>query len=152
MPEDFIASPASSEDAFEEYERPIRVRNAKLCCILAGVFMPAGATLDYFTHGWDVMLTLLPSRIVCAVLLGAIWVVFHLRPQTKFYRVLGFSVAFLPLLSITWMIYDLGGATSTYYAGLNLILLGSAILLRWRVADSVIIVVLTLATYFIVCL
>jgi signal transduction histidine kinase len=152
MPEVSPVSLASSDGAFEEYERPIQVRNAKLCCILAGVFMPAGATLDYFTHGWDVMLTLLPSRIVCAILLGAIWLAFHFYPDTKYHRPLGFFVSFLPLLSITWMIYDLGGAASSYYAGLNLIMLGSAILLRWSVTDSVLTVVLTLVTYVFVCL
>ena len=152
MPEDATGPPASPESAFQEYERPIRVRNYKLGAVLAGFFMPAGATLDYFTHGWDTMLTLLPSRMVCAVLLGAIWLALHFHPETKHYRLLGFGVAFLPLLSISWMIYDLGGSTSTYYAGLNLIMVGSAILLRWTVADSVIIVVLTFVTYLLVCM
>jgi signal transduction histidine kinase len=152
MPEDATGSPVSPDSAFQQYERPLRVRNYKLGALLAGITMPAGATLDYYTHGWETMLTLLPNRAICAVLLAAIWVELHLRPDTKRYRVLGFFVAFLPLLSISWMIYDLGGATSTYYAGLNLIMVGSAILLRWTVADSVIIVVLTLVTYLFVCL
>jgi signal transduction histidine kinase len=152
MPEDATGSPASPESAFQEYERPIRVRNYKLGALLAGIFMPCGATLDYFTHGWETTMTLLPNRMICAVLLGAIWLKLHFDPETTRYRLLGFGVAFLPLLSIAWMIYDLGGATSTYYAGLNLIMVGSAILLRWTVADSVVIVVLTFVTYLFVCM
>src|SRR3954454_19577406 len=107
MPEDATGSPVSPESAFQEYERPIRVRNYKLGAMLAGIFMPGGATLDYYTHGWDTMLTLLPSRLICGLLLGGIWLVLHFRPQMKHYRMLGFGVAFLPLLSIAWMIYDL---------------------------------------------
>jgi signal transduction histidine kinase len=152
MPEAATGPPASPDSAFQEYERPLRVRNYKLGAVLAGFFMPAGATLDYFTHGWDTMVALLPNRIICALLLGAIWMALHLHPNTRNYRLLGFCVAFLPLLSISWMIYDLGGPSSTYYAGLNLIMVGSAILLRWTLADSVIIVVLTFVTYFLVCL
>lgn len=152
MPEDATGSPASPESAFQEYEHPIRVRNYKLGALLAGIFMPCGAALDYFTHGWETTLTLLPNRLICAVLLGAIWMKLHFDPETTRSRLLGFGVAFLPLLSISWMIYDLGGATSTYYAGLNLIMVGSAILLRWTVADSVVIVVLTFVTYLFVCM
>jgi signal transduction histidine kinase len=151
MPEDATGPPASPESAFQEYERPVRVRNYKLGALLAGIFVPAGATLDFFTHGWDTTVTLLPNRIICGVLLGAIWLALHFHPDTKRYRLLGFGVAGLPLLSISWMIYELGGASSTYYAGLNLIMLGSAILLRWTLMDSVIIVVLTLASYLIAC-
>ena len=68
-------------------------------------------------------------------------------PDTRYYRYLGLSVALLPLLSISTMIFMLGGATSPYYAGLNLIMLGSAILLRWSVFDSVLIFGLTLLAY-----
>ena len=131
MPEALTASAASLERSFDEYERPIRVANAKVCCIVAGVFMPAGLVLDLYVHGKEVMLSFLPYRLLCSLLLGVLWLALHYRPDTRYYRVLGHLVALLPLLSIAWMIYTTDGAASSYYAGLNLVNLGSAILLRW---------------------
>ena len=65
--------------SLNEYERPIRVRNARVCCVIAGIFMPAGASLDYFVYGWEDMVEFLPVRLLCAVLLGLIWLVFVIR-------------------------------------------------------------------------
>jgi signal transduction histidine kinase len=147
MPEALTASAASLERSFDEYERPIRVANAKVCCIVAGVFMPAGLVLDLYVHGKEVMLSFLPYRLLCSLLLGVLWLALHYRPDTRYYRVLGHLVALLPLLSIAWMIYTTDGAVSSYYAGLNLVNLGSAILLRWTFGDSALIFFLTLVAY-----
>ncbi|OYW69861.1 MAG: hypothetical protein B7Z21_00560 [Verrucomicrobiales bacterium 32-60-5] len=49
------------------------------------------------------------------------------------------------------MIYAKEGADSPYYAGLNLVMLGAAILMRWTLQDSIIVVVLTVAAYVLAC-
>lgn len=152
MPEVLTASATSLERSFDEYERPIRVANAKVCCIVAGVFMPAGLVLDLFVYGKEVMLNFLPYRLLCSLFLGVLWLALHYRPDTRYYRVLGHLVALLPLLSIAWMIYTTDGAISSYYAGLNLVNLGSAILLRWTFGDSALIFLLTLAAYVVATL
>ncbi len=135
--------------SFEFYERPIRIRNYKLGAFLAGVFMPAGASLDYFMYGLEVTKSFFVVRVISAVLLAGVWLALHYFPNTTHYRSIGRLVALIPLAAISWMIYCQDGATSPYYAGLNLIMLGSAILLRWTVADSVLIFLLTLLTYFL---
>lgn len=143
-------SPEARENmarSFEFYERPIRIRNYKLGAMLAGIFMPAGASLDYFMYGMEQTKTFFSIRVFSAVLLAAVWLALHYFPNTPHYRHLGRLVALIPLAAISWMIYIKDGAISPYYAGLNLIMLGSAILLRWTVADSVLIFGLTLATY-----
>lgn len=137
----------SLESSFDAYERPIRVRNYKLGALLAGIFMPGGATLDYFMYGWKETLAFFPARIVSALLLAAVWITLHHLPGTRYYRVLGFMVALIPLLAISWMIYIKDGAISPYYAGLNLVMLGSALLLRWSLQDSVLIFALTFVAY-----
>ncbi len=137
------------ECSFKENERPIRVQNAKICCIVAGFFMPAGLVLDWCVYGQETMAKFLPYRLLCSLMLAILWACLNYRPRTKYYRILGHLVAFLPLLCISWMIYAIDGATSTYYAGLNLVNLGSAILLRWSLSDSLIIFVLTLLAYLI---
>jgi signal transduction histidine kinase len=135
------------ESSFDAYERPIRVRNYKLGAMLAGIFMPAGALCDYFMYGWSQTMIFFPVRIFSAVLLALVWTALHCLPGTRYYRYLGFSVALIPLLAISWMIYVKDGATSPYYAGLNLVMLGSALLLRWTLEDSILIFVLNFVAY-----
>ena len=151
MSETPTAAANDLDRAFDQYEQPIRVQNAKICCIVAGIFMPAGLVLDYYVYGREIMLSFLPYRILCSVLLGVLWVALHYCPigRCRCYRILGHLVALLPLLCISWMIYTTEGAASPYYAGLNLVNLGSAILLRWTFGDSALIFALTLAAYVI---
>jgi signal transduction histidine kinase len=137
----------SLESSFDAYERPIRVRNYKLGAMLAGIFMPAGASLDFFMYGWKQALAFFPVRMFSAVLLALVWIALHYLPGTRYYRYLGFSVALIPLLAISWMIYSKEGAISPYYAGLNLVMLGSALLLRWTLEDSILIFVLNFVAY-----
>lgn len=137
----------SLERSFDTYERPIRVRNYKLGALLAGIFMPAGASLDLFMYDWKQALAFFPVRLFSAVLLALVWLALHYMPGTRYYRYLGFSVALIPLLAISWMIYDKDGAISPYYAGLNIVMLGSALLLRWTLEDSILIFVLNYAAY-----
>src|SRR6266496_1674979 len=49
------------------------------------------------------------------------------------------------------MIYQTEGPNSPYYAGLNLVLVGAAIVLRWTVRDSALVVVVTLGMYSLAC-
>jgi len=56
--------------AFLKYEREVRIRNYKVGCILALIFMPAGASLDYFVYH-DKVLQFLGLRLLCSALLGA---------------------------------------------------------------------------------
>ena len=139
----------SMESSFDTYEHPIRIRNYKLGAMLAGIFMPAGASLDYFMYDWKQALEFFPVRVFSALLLALVWFALHYFPGTRYYRYLGLSVALIPLLAISWMIYSKDGAISPYYAGLNLVMLGSALLLRWTLEDSVLIFVLTFTAYLV---
>ena len=141
-------------DAFAVYERRVRITNYKVGCALAFIFMPAGASLDFFvypTHLWQ----FLRLRLLCSVLLAGIWSLLNTEKGVRFYRVLGFFVAFLPLAFISWMIFasdgPFAGPNSPYYAGLNLVMLGAAILLRWTLVDSILVFLLSLATYLMAC-
>jgi signal transduction histidine kinase len=128
------------------------VANYKLGCLLAMVFMPGGSLLDYMVYDSAVMQRFLSVRLACSGVLGLIWLALQHYPRTRWYRALGFSVALVPLLGILWMIHDRDRAESTYYAGLNLVMLGAAILLRWTLAESILIIVVTLSLYAVATL
>lgn len=138
--------------SFGEYERSIRVRNYKVGCLLAVVFMPAGASLDYFVYEYEVMLRLLPLRFLGAAADGLLLLWLHVAPNTQFYRALGLGAMFVPVVCIAWMIYLTEGAVSPYYAGLNLVMLASAVVMRWPFVDSAVFFVLTLTAYLTGCL
>ncbi|MBB5037329.1 ATP-binding protein [Prosthecobacter dejongeii] len=138
--------------AFEADEVQIRRRNFRLCCLLTAVFMPFGASLDWLVYDFDRMLQFLPARLLSSVCLLALWFVFGFTKSVSSVRLWGLMVAIPPILSIAWMIDQVGGAVSPYYAGMNLIMVGAALLMRWTTWDSLFIVSLTLLSYGAACL
>jgi len=144
-------TPSELRAAFAIYERQVRINNYKVGCVLALIFMPAGGSLDYFVYH-EHLPDFLKLRLLCSGLLALIWFLFQTGIGIRFYRFLGFLVAFLPLAFISWMIKATDGPNSPYYAGLNLVMLGAAILLRWTLLDSILVFVFSLGTYLAACL
>ena len=140
---------ANMRREFEEYERPIRAHNFQVCCLVAMIFMPGGAVLDIAVYGWDGMKAFLPVRLLSCLALWIIRITLKTPAGLKFVRPLGLLVSVPPIAAISWFIYETEGAMSPYYAGLNLIMLGAAVMMRWSTMDSVIVVLLTLASYLI---
>lgn len=136
--------------AFAAYERRVRISNYKVGCLMAFIFVPAGASLDYFVYRND-LTEFIQLRFLCSALLALIWGLLHSKAGIKIYRVLGFFVAFLPMAFISWMIYKTDGPNSPYYAGLNLVMLGAALLLRWTFWDSVLACFFSLLSYLAAC-
>jgi signal transduction histidine kinase len=136
--------------AFAVYERRVRIRNYKIGCIMAFIFVPAGSSLDYFVYK-DHLAQFIGIRLLCSALLALIWVLLQKEIWIKFYRFYGFMVAFSPLAFCSWIIYETDGANSPYYAGLNLIMLGATILLRWTFWDSLLVSAASITIYAIAC-
>ena len=138
--------------AFLENERQVRVSNYRIACMLAFVFMPAGFSLDYFVYYPDpIAFDFLLLRLLCSASLLFIWWLVKTPFGLRHYRVLGLILPALPSSCIAFMIYSRGGAESPYYAGLNLVLLGAALVLRWTLVDSVIVFVEVLGCYLAAC-
>jgi len=131
--------------AFLEAERAIRIRNFRIACILAAVFVLAGSSLDilvYPTHFQE----FLRLRVMCAVLLLFIWWLVRTPVGSRIYRLLGLMLPALPTFFLAIMIYRTGPG-SPYYAGLNLVLLGAVIILRWSFIDTVLVACGVLGLY-----
>lgn len=88
-------------------------------------------------------------RVLIVILLSvALLPVFDLRkPSTM--TLLSHYIALVPQCSVFWMIYQSQDATSSYYAGLSLILVGASIILRWRFLDNVINATICLIAFII---
>ncbi|MBU6410854.1 MAG: hypothetical protein KGR98_10755, partial [Verrucomicrobia bacterium] len=126
------------------------MRNFRTASILAFIFMPAGSTLDiavYPAYFWEFFL----FRWVCSAFLLFFWWFIKTPIGLRYYRVLGWIMPLLPTALIAYMIYATQGSNSPYYAGLNLVLLGAAIILRWTLLDSVIVFLEVLVLYLGAC-
>ena len=139
----------SEEDlrnSFREYESGIAFDNARRAAVFAAVFMLAASSLDWVINN-SRALEFLVIRATCAILLGAIF--WHLG---KFRRsvssvIVAQGIALLPLISICAMIAVTDGGNSVYYAGLNLVLVGLSLLLRWTFFNSLGMILATFVCY-----
>lgn len=136
--------------AYVEYERKLAIDKYRMACLLGVVFMPAGAALDYFVYPQE-MLEFFGLRVACSVLLGILWWLFGTAFGEKHHKMLGMIEVSLPLFFISLMIYVQDGATSPYYAGLNLVLMGAGIVLRWTLVESIWLLAIALFMYLGAC-
>ena len=137
--------------AFQEAERAVWIHNFRVAAILAFIFVPAGSSLDWFVYHANFG-EFLRLRLICSGLLLFFWWFVTTPIGAKNYRVLGWILPALPTFFISLMIYDTTGAESPYYAGLNLVLLGAAIILRWTFVDSVVVFFEVLLLYLAACI
>ena len=125
--------------SFRKYESAIAFDNARRAAVFAGIFMLAGASLD-----WVIIpgraLDFLLIRATCAVCLGLIfWYLGRARHTTQT-SIVSQGIALLPLISICIMISVTEGGNSVYYAGLSLVLVGLSLLLRWTFWNSLVMI------------
>ncbi len=138
-------SDAGLRRAFREYESGVALDNARRAAVFAGVFMLAASSLDWVIYperAWE----FLTIRASCAILLAVIfWYLRRSRCTDLQSRIAEQGIALAPLVAICWMIAETDGGNSVYYAGLNLILVGLSLLLRWTFWNSL---AMILATFF----
>ncbi len=143
--------PAASDEAleaFKSYERGVAVLNSRRAAIVAAIFMLAGTTLDIvvFPEYFGLFLTI---RIACSLLLVLVFYDLGISNGSGRSGFVASWIALLPIVSVCMMIYFTGGGNSVYYAGLNLVLVGLSLLLRWTFWKSVAMTTACAMCYFI---
>ena len=136
---------------FKEYDRRVRIETIKLFCWLIFTLMPAGFTLDYFVYPqrlWQ----FLEMRLVCSGMVAVIWLLLRTSFGLKYYRALGFVLPLLPCFFISLMIYQTNGVSSTYYAGLNLVILAIGMVCPWTYEENLMEGLIIMAMYVLACL
>ena len=139
-------SGADLRESFREYESGIAFDNARRAAVFAAVFMLAASSLDWVIIA-DYGLEFLLIRATCAVLLGGIFWYLGNSRRTASTNILAQGIALLPLVSICVMIAVTEGGNSVYYAGLNLVLVGLSLLLRWTFWNSLSMIAVTFISY-----
>jgi phosphoserine phosphatase RsbU/P len=121
---------------FEEYLTDIVHNWSKVLTALAFTLVPAFFILDYFLVPRQLLPVVGMYRgISTALLLVQYFVLRKSRPGHLTY-LHGYLVSLNVGLTISLMTVDLGGFNSSYYAGLNLVLIGVNLLLPWKAGHS----------------
>jgi signal transduction histidine kinase len=154
MDKSFPYSPESLK-AFGEYDREVTLSNIRIGCYLGMVLMPAGTLLDRHVYSGspDLVEHFLQLRFLSSVLIGLFLGIVMTSWGRNHHRMLGVTLAMVPSFFIALMIYwTPEGADSSYYAGLNLVLLVVGFVLHWTFRESVVAVSLVFVMYLGACI
>ena len=149
MAESFVKSEEVLR-AFEENDRKVILNNISIGCLIGMVLMPLGTVLDYFVY-YNQTAFFFKLRVLCSLLIALFWFVVKSPYGQKHPREFGMLLAFFPAFFMSWMIYETAGAHSSYYAGLNVVLLVVGFVLHWTFVESLIVVSFVLAMYVAAC-
>ncbi len=149
-------TPLKDDDFLETlatHEREQRIRTNKVAALLVAVLMPAGVTLDWVVYGakgfvWPFLIL----RLISSVFATGIWFLLATQTGHRHHRFIGILIALMPAFFIAIMIYMTNDPGSSYYAGLNLIVLAISVVVRWNVIETIIAVTGVLLMYLVTCL
>lgn len=122
---------------------------SKITAALAFVLVPLFFILDYFTLPHQLLPKFAGYRIIGTFIpLFQYFVIKHSQPG-KISYIHGYIVTLVVGGVIAIMTIDLGGFDSSYYAGLNLVIIGVNLLLPWEAVHSAINGLMLVLLYFL---
>ncbi len=107
--------------------------------VLDAVMMPRGLLRQFGFY-----------RLATTTIVFAQYFVLHFTRPSKYSRFHGYFFSCVVGGMIAWMTHDLGGFDSTYYAGLNLVLIAVNVLLPWAVINSFVNALILIAMYVVI--
>lgn len=129
-----------------------RLRSSRVACVLVLVLMPLGYLMDAFVYPTKADY-LFQLRLMTSVGAGLVWLALGFRFWKPWQvRVLCMGWYLVPSFFISWMIHSTEGASSTYYAGLNLVILAVSSVIQATILESIVAVGLITAMYLVACL
>ena len=122
---------------FQDYLNGVIHDWLKTLTTFAYTLVPAFFILDFFTMPGELLPRFGYYRLVCTlVVLIQFFIIRHSKPSSRsIYH--GYFVSLVVGGSITLMTLDLGGFDSSYYAGLNLVIIGVNLLLPWPAIHTI---------------
>lgn len=150
MPSRMNVDPAI-ERAWAEEDRSARLRFSRIGCVLALALIPAGVTLDLFVYPQFFSQFLLLRALGDAAILFILVLHFCERGGHNI-QILTMAWLIIPQAIICYMVYLTEGYASTYYAGLNLAILGMGVLLPVTVWEVAILSCGSLVLYITACM
>lgn len=119
-------------DAFAAYLRQINTVRVRIACVLGFTLVPLFSVLDYFVIRQHFE-TFLKIRLACTFITLFSFLVTFSPLGKKYINLIGGMTALLIGGAISLMIRYLGGYETSYYAGLNLVMLTITVLFTWDI-------------------
>lgn len=135
---------------FQDEERDLRLRQAKVAAVLGVILFPAGIFLDYALHA-DIVTMLLGVRVAAAAMIGIIFALLMSDRLKTYVEPLTMAGLLVAVGSIALMVSITGGADSTYYLGLFLILFSIGVLAPMKTEEAAVFCIATVLIYIISC-
>ncbi|HMV43468.1 MAG TPA: SpoIIE family protein phosphatase [Leptospiraceae bacterium] len=139
-------------DSFSDYLDFILHSWLKILTILGFTLVPIFFILDIFIIPSEAKY-LLPKfaayRVTATAIVILQYVLIRKTKPSKFSLLHGYAFTFFVSLAIILMTVDLGGFNSSYYAGLNLVIIAVNLLLPWRAIHSALNGFITVVFYVI---
>jgi two-component system sensor histidine kinase PhcS len=142
---------ATLKQAYAKFYLGLRVRQAKISLSIAMLLVPACIGLDYFVYpqlAWPIF----KARLWCDLLMLPCFLVLFTSRGQKWVRWFDSAPAILSALAICWMIYLAEGASSPYYAGLNLVIEGIILVLPYTLVEAIAVCGVVAVMYAVACL
>ncbi|MCW5556639.1 MAG: response regulator [Verrucomicrobiae bacterium] len=128
-----------------------RLRIGKLGCVLVILLMPVGVLLDAQVYP-ERLMPFLGLRLLCSVLACGLFALHFTSWGRRHVLWLGPPIALLPAACIALMIALTDRFQSSYYAGLNLVVIAVNVVARWTVTESLWITGTVVLMYLAACL
>ncbi len=122
---------APGRSRFELYHDTLVHSWSATVVMLGVVLVPLFVILDWIALPRELFRTFAANRAIVTALIFVQWLVIKFTRPSRWSMVHGYVFTVLVGGVIVWMTVDLGGFDSSYYAGLNLVIMAN-LLLPWR--------------------
>ncbi len=134
---------------FELYLNSIIHEWLKTLTTLAYILIPMFFFLDYFLMPVDLLPKFGIYRLISTIIVVIQFFIIRNTKPSTFSYFHGYFIAINVGGIIALMTVDLGGFNSSYYAGLNLVIIGVILLIPWKVVHSTINSIMIISMYLI---
>jgi len=137
-------------DDFIDYLSQTRISWLKGVVILAFTLVPLFLVLDYVIVPSNLFPDFAVYRFVVSLILIVLYFILRLKFSRRYTAYFGFFISMLIGVMISKMTNLLGGFDSSYYAGLNLIMMALVVLVPWGFLLGILIATPIIASYVLI--
>ena len=146
-----VATSPELKKAYAGYTLATSIRNSQVALILVIVLMPMGYVLDYFVYP-EFSSHFFTLRLCTSLSAALAWIALRQKNLPNiFYQIMATSWWAIPAVFINMMIASTNGLNSTYYAGLNLVVLAVSSVIQATMLQSIIAISVISTMYGVVC-
>lgn len=135
---------------FREYLQLVTHDWLRTLTMLGFTLIPLFFILDYFMLPRENLVRFAVYRVVVTAIVLGQSLLIRITPASRYSILHGYFFSAVVTLMIALMTVDLGGFSSSYYAGINLVIIATMLLIPWTLPHSIANVALIISIYVVV--